>query len=283
MSDSAPPMKSWSHRLGLFVLLLVCGLLIFVFGSPYYSVFPTNQNLTYNIVLSLAFLAATVLLYRTNRLKKYWQVAFAFTVASCANLMQGAGLFNFIITSDSPLPNMAQNKIAQAIPLVATILVLTKAAGSSWESIYLKRGNLRAGLIFGVVSFVLFAVAAVLQTGDSTLWQEGGIASVGWILLFVFANAFMEELWFRGIFLKRLEPFLGMGASILLTSILFGAPHIFAAYISPAESLMFALLVFGLGLAGGYVMHKTDSLWGPMLFHAGYDLLVIVPIAASLS
>ena len=33
---------------------------------------------------------------------------------------------------------------------------------------------------------------------------------------------------------------------------------------------------------GGFVMLKTDSIWGSVLFHAGYDLLVIIPILVSL-
>jgi membrane protease YdiL (CAAX protease family) len=36
-----------------------------------------------------------------------------------------------------------------------------------------------------------------------------------------------------------------------------------------------------LGMVNGWVMLKTDSLWGSVLFHAGYDLLVIIPVLAS--
>ena len=41
-------------------------------------------------------------------------------------------------------------------------------------------------------------------------------------------------------------------------------------------------MVFGLGLVGAHAMLKDDSLIGAVLFHAGYDLLVIVPILDSL-
>lgn len=44
---------------------------------------------------------------------------------------------------------------------------------------------------------------------------------------------------------------------------------------------MFGLVVFGLGLAGGYSMANSWEVIGPVLFHAGYDLLVIVPILHS--
>ena len=45
---------------------------------------------------------------------------------------------------------------------------------------------------------------------------------------------------------------------------------------------MFGLVVFALGLVGAYSMTKTDSLIGPILFHAGYDLIIIAPVLASM-
>jgi len=35
------------------------------------------------------------------------------------------------------------------------------------------------------------------------------------------------------------------------------------------------------GVVNAHVMLKTDSIWGSVLFHAGYDLLVILPILAA--
>ena len=35
------------------------------------------------------------------------------------------------------------------------------------------------------------------------------------------------------------------------------------------------------GDLNGFVMLKTDSIWGSVLFHAGYDLLVIIPVLVS--
>lgn len=42
-----------------------------------------------------------------------------------------------------------------------------------------------------------------------------------WGLVFSLANGFMEELWFRGIFLGKLQPLIGTGAATLLTALLF--------------------------------------------------------------
>lgn len=45
---------NWFQQLGLFSVLLGCGLAIFVFGSNYFEIFPTNKNLTYNVFVSVA-------------------------------------------------------------------------------------------------------------------------------------------------------------------------------------------------------------------------------------
>jgi len=148
---------------------------------------------------------------------------------------------------------------------------------------------LRFGLIsFGVFA-VVFAVIAVLQAGappsqgmTATGVPLGTIvAAIPWILVFCFANSLMEELWFRGIFLKRLSPFLGVTASVVATALVFGSVHVGATYITPVESFIFPLITIALGLVNGFVMFKTDSIWGSVLFHAGYDLLVIIPILVS--
>ena len=108
------------------------------------------------------------------------------------------------------------------------------------------------------------------------------LAAIPWILIFCFANAMMEELWFRGVSLGKLRPLLGTAGSILVTALVFGSMHLGVTYITPIERFIFPLITFALGLVNGYVMLKTDSIWGSVLFHAGYDLIVIIPILASL-
>ncbi len=41
-------------------------------------------------------------------------------------------------------------------------------------------------------------------------------------------------------------------------------------------------MVFHCQIAWGWLMQKTGSLWGSVLFHAGADLLIILPIFSSL-
>ena len=57
----------------------------------------------------------------------------------------------------------------------------------------------------------------------------------------------MEELWFRGVCLKKLRPLLGTLATILVTALVFALPHAGARYAAPAERIIFAVVVFALG------------------------------------
>ena len=92
----------------------------------------------------------------------------------------------------------------------------------------------------------------------------------------------MEELWFRAIFLKNYEPVIGKTAAILVTSIVFGLSHINATYEFPGGGLIFGIIVFVLGVIGADAMFREDGLIGPVRFHAGNDLLVIIQVLASL-
>ena len=66
--------------------------------------------------------------------------------------------------------------------------------------------------------------------------------------------------------------------SLLPTAIWFGTSHYNATYAFPGGPLVFGLVVFTLGVIGAYMMLKTDSVIGPVLFHAGYDLMIIIPV-----
>jgi membrane protease YdiL (CAAX protease family) len=91
----------------------------------------------------------------------------------------------------------------------------------------------------------------------------------------------MEELWLRGIFLKRFEPILGINLSVLLTSIVFALMHGFAFYFIPAALPFFVLNTLALGVACGYLMMKSDSVWGSTLIHTASDFFLFLAVLAN--
>ena len=99
-------------------------------------------------------------------------------------------------------------------------------------------------------------------------------------MLFLISNGIMEELLYRGLFLRKYEPFLGKGLSNFLTAAVFTVMHTQVTY--PADMIQFMVIVLILSLVWGYLIQKTDSLWGAVLFHAAGDCLVIFAAYASM-
>jgi membrane protease YdiL (CAAX protease family) len=286
------PAERPASRAILFVLFLIAGLAIFLFGNNWNDRFPTNTSTLYKASLPIVFLALAVALHRSEQLRKYWRIAFALFIGAFANWLNwtlGNWLPRFVGPPATTAQDLTIDKLSQCVPVVLAIIVLTKLAGDDLGSIFLKQGDLKEGLRFGLISFgifaAIFAVIAVLQASapaSQGLTASGVslaviVAALPWMLVWAFANSLMEELWFRGIFLKKLSPFLGATATIVVTSLVFSIPHAGATYISPLEMIVFPIVVFCLGLVNARMMLKTDSIVGSFLFHAGYDLLVIIP------
>jgi membrane protease YdiL (CAAX protease family) len=278
----------WLQRLGLFILFLVCGLAILFLGSNFYEIFPTNRNLTYNLIVSAVFLTLSMWFKLDKRLNKYWQVTFAFFIASAvypvtsltvdwkSEVLKRLGVVA-VVTSRGT----AVDKVIQMILTVAPILVLVKVSGADLGSIFLKRGNLKMGLGFGVIVWFNFATSAFLFFAERFTSMDRLIAAILWGLVFSFANGFLEELWLRAIFLQRLEPFLGIGGSVLLTSIVFSVIHAGSTYLTPIAIPFMLANTFTLGLACGYLMMKSDSIWGPTLIHAAADFFLFIALLAN--
>ncbi len=278
------PWRTSLYRPGLFVLLLACGVAVFLFGCNYYSIFPTNRSPTYEGGMALAFLIAALVMKRDARWSKYWPVAYAFFIASAVwfitTLVGGVGGLAVSAANLSPAtpPGVAVGKAGEAVGTIAIILVLNRLGGGTLGAIFIRRGNLRVALLAGGLVLVNFATAALMAMALS-----GTLASLDalgplllWGLVFSLANGFMEELWFRGIFLGKLQPLIGMGAAVVLTALLFSIMHAGAFYMSPYAMAFFLLNLFTHGLAMGYLVFKMQNLWGAALYHAACDLWLFV-------
>jgi len=275
-------LKNQIKRLGLFLLFLVCGLLIFFFGSSYFSLFPTNQSDTYRLVITVVFLVAALLLRRSESLRKYWLIAYAFFVAALAQFLASTlviireWLLDGFQISSNTTPDMIAGKLFEALVVITTITLLTKVAGGSLGSIYLQMGNLKVGLFVGLCMLVNNMAVGFIMGFNTGSTPAALISIMPWALTFSVANALMEELWFRGLFLRKFVPFIGIGGSVLVTSITFTMTHAGAVYLNPEQVPFFLATLFPLALLWAYLMHKTDSVWGSMLFHAGADVFLFL-------
>jgi membrane protease YdiL (CAAX protease family) len=277
----------WLRRLGLFFLFMLGQALIFIFGAYYFDVFPTNRNLTYSLILSGVFLGLTLWFRFYPKLASYWRIPLAFFIASIAFPLTALlnpwirtvlGWFN---ETDSTSRGLAIEKVCEMLIKTVPILLLVRLSGADFGSVYLKRGRWRLGLGIGVLVFLFLGTATFMFAAARFTNPEALAAAVAWGLVFSFANAFMEELWLRGIFLKPYEAVLGSKASVWLTSLIFAALHSFVFYFEPTALIFFFINTLVLGLACGYLIIKTDSLWGAVVIHAASDFFLFVAVLAA--
>ena len=281
ISHSPAAARPINHAL-FFLFLLLGGQLIFVFASPYYDVFPTNDDPVFAGALAASFGLLALVLSRNSEYARYAPPVYALFVAAAANFALVIGPFNRFITAAEPFRQMAQDKVAQFMAIVPAIVILTWLAKRDLGWIYIQRGRLRHWLVFGLAGFAAGAVAMIWMLLSNGMSREGLIAAAPWILVFVAANAFMEELWFRGVFLRPYEVEAGWTATMVLTALAYGTSHMNATYFESATGMLFGLGVIGLGIILAWGMRWAGSVWGSVIFHMGMDLVIILPIVQSI-
>ena len=278
-SDSQP---GWLRKSGVFLLFFAVGTMVFAI-VPLSLYLPKSALLFFHAGLTTTLLVVALLLQRGQRGKQYWSVCYAFFVAGAAVLLSGLIADDLLrlagLTLSTP-QGIAVAKFSESILRVVPILALMPIVGFDWRSMYLNKGRIGIWLTVGIAAFIVFPILAYLPLAS----QEGVLSKLlslsPWILLFVLSNAFMEELLFRGLLLKRLEPFLGKGLSNFLTAIVFTLIHTQVTYAP--QMLQFLLIILTLSLVWGYLIQKTESLWGAVLFHAAGDCLIIFAAYASM-
>lgn len=265
-------------RIFLFIIFVLVGFLVFGVGG-YWSLFSGSNKLIARVVIFLVLVILWVLFRQIHQLQTYKQVASGFLVASAAFLVGSFvsdGLGKLIGGSTSSLSGVAMLKFSEMLPLVLTILVLNKIMGNDLGEVYIKKGKLGLSLLIGIMTMIVFVVIFYFQTQAQDIPVAEILPVLPWILLFGLFNGFLEELHFRGLFLKKFEPFLGKNLSNLAIAIFFSMVHVEIEY-SP-DIIQFLIVVFFLGLGWGYLTQKTDTLWGSVLSHAGADFLAIAGV-----
>lgn len=171
-------------------------------------------------------------------------------------------------------------KAVQTALITVTMLALTLASGQSLGSLQLRKGRLAMGLGFGLAGFLVMIALTFIPGGP--FMKPGALDAaklfpvLPWVMLFVLSNAFMEELLFRGVLIERQAALVGPRLALISTTLVFALAHVQVTYA--AQLVFFVAFVFVLGLMWGYLMQKSNSIWGSVLFHAGADVAVILPM-----
>ena len=274
-------------RIAPAVTVLLLGLSVFLVQMTFASQLPQGPGLIVRAGLCALLLSIAIFGFRQHRDKPYGMIFYLYFVASTAILASsffgnwGLGILG--MTTDNPA-GIAVAKFVESLPIVVLIIVLARIVNIKPGDLYLRIGRLGKGLTIGALFFAGFTLLT-LFTGDliplfNEKLQNDSYAElfqlIPWILVFVFSNAIMEEILFRGLFLKYFESILGFGLANGLTALLFSLAHLQVTYVT--SMLAFLVVVFFLGMLLGDTMQKTRSIIGPVLIHAGADVMLILPM-----
>jgi uncharacterized protein len=290
LTPVSPPMVVIPKRIGPFLLILALGFLVFGVFSHYFPFFNRSTDILGRMVTATALLGAAVGARRNERLKRYWLIPFAyFTALTAISVDYYLGLSKWILPAlgviERSPAGLAINKLESSLLGIVVVLVLTGLAGQKLDSLYIRRGNLRLGLLVGLAVWVLMIIFLIPITESSFKGQNLSWARIipwtPWILIMILSNAANEELIFRGLLIGKIEPFLGRLATNLVTTIPFVVIHAGNDYMSDAFVFL-ALQTLPVSLVWCWLMQKTNSILGSLLFHAALDIPIFVGIFSRL-
>lgn len=274
LSENRPPLQAARFA----VLFLCC---IAISSSAYGPGLPEAARPAVKSLLPLLWLLLAWMAGKNNWLAPYREAFLAFFAVSLglwgAWLIGDWPLRQLGLTTDS-LQGVAVAKAIEVLPVVAAILIVNQLEGEDLASLYLRRARLGRSLLYGVgLGAVLWLI--FLAMGGRQVFAYAGasrlLAALPYLLLFALANGFMEELWYRGLYLGRFEPLIGSRNALALTTLAFVALHLAADYASGSLVQLLASTLL-LGLVCGLIVLFTRCLWGAVLAHALGDILVLL-------
>jgi hypothetical protein len=287
MKNNRLSAREWVERIVLALLFIAIGSMIIIVFSPLRPLLDGGADYLGRVGLILLLLIAVVLVRKSTRFEKYGQVFLGLLIMAIAVsldwVFQSYLVDSLGVNGKTPL-SFALLKLNEAVVIICTVVLFTRMAGGSLGSIYIQKGNLKQGLIIGGIAFFVCVAGSIPMTflmfkpGDLTFAR---ITSwIPWVLISALANGAQEELLFRGLFLRKLQPFYGKFLSTLLIVFVFTLLHKGVTYT--ANDLIFTVVLLPLGLGWGYIMQKTDSVWASILFHAGTDIPIFLGIFSNL-
>ena len=170
--------------------------------------------------------------------------------------------------------------LSEVLPVCAAIFLAAALSRRSLESLGLRGGRVALSLGLGLLATIpLLLLVAFDPSGGTQAVLATPAVTLGswlpWILLFSIGNGFMEELWFRGLWLGAFKQVLGWSAAIHVTSLAFCLMHVIVYWGDPVAIAILTPTWLFMAYGYGLTVRKTGSLWGPVLAHAIADVLFL--------
>jgi len=269
----------WAIPLACFIAGTTIGL------AGYFDGIPIETRRGLRLVLCLVFLAG---LFIFKRNKPAWHTDLAFLAVSAGLWvagLTGGWLLRWSGISGENARGFAVDKINETIPIIIIILLAVLLSGKRLTGLFLAKGQVGLSLLGGLgVGVILFGY--FLFQGGWQVFQGSNLRlllpEIGWITIFAIFNGFMEELWFRGLFLSRFEDLMGKRLAFWITALLFGMLHAFGNFTGTLSSLLLVLFTLLLGMAFCYIVQRTRSIWGAVLGHFFADFFFLLGYFATM-
>lgn len=267
--------------------IFLCFLFATAIGmAGYYGAIPFDIRMWMRLGLAALFLLG---LFLFPREKPVWQTDLAFLSVIAG--IYAAGLIGsrpleWLHIASNDARGYAAAKFSEVLPIVLFIFLAVIIGGRGLAGLRLKKGrpflSILCGLGIGVILFAYFLSQGGLQVfqGDNLIKL---LPTIGWITAFSLMNSFMEELWFRGLFLSRFEWQFGPQWAFWLSTLTFGFLHAFGSFTGTLGSLLLTIFTLLLGAAFSYLVQRTNNIWGAVVGHFFADFFMLLGFFATQS
>lgn len=240
-------------------------------------------------VVSFVIFALFAYSVRKNilHLKPFIKIIDIFLGLSLMPIVWDLARFFYLYDPTKPLDSNGLN-ITNAINMVMSIIIviiLLYNEKDRLSEVYVKAGNVKAGLITGLLGLLACAVLAIAGVyffyNAAVSDISASLPALAALCAFSLAGALAEELWFRGLLLSRLIPLVGADMSLFIQTgifVVFEAIVAFTLLPNVAFALVVLVAVALPGYYWGRITIRNDSILGSTLFHTGFYALMAMPL-----
>lgn len=250
-------------------------------------------RLGYSLAVTAGLLGLALVARRSATLSRYWEIPLVFF---------GMALFwladqyvpDFLRTQVLHVTTISGNPIASTLTgtivlqldelllTVIAVLIVLWISGTPLSSIYVRRGRFGRAYVIGAIGLVALYVLTFRALQHSRFISFNGtldfnryLSLTPALLVVVAANAFLEELFFRGLLMSRLNFAFGPYLATLVQAVIFTSWHAGVTY-TPFLLAFLLLFIFPVGLITGYLTRSSGSILPAWLFHMGADVPLYV-------
>lgn len=154
------------------------------------------------------------------------------------------------------------------------LVVYRGSTRGEWNAMFIGREGLGKSLKWGAIAGLFLFAMDITNTwlyysngGKPMIEMEMILVGKSLLLLFPLLVLAEEFLW-RGImFSSMLQQGYNRHLVVLLTTLFYVVNHFAVAPVGLYERALMAMMAFPIGIIGGYIVLRSQNVWGSMLLH----------------